>query len=134
MKNHTFASVRTLAALFLFTAFAPQFLKAAAADDCPKNADACVPGAQKALPFQQAAAAAEEKAKAPAAREKTVEAAKPAAAAPEPAAVPEVSTGTSARQPAENKLSSPAWLLFMAAVMAGLYFYLRGNAKRGRKR
>lgn len=101
--------------------------------DCQKNADACAAGTKKTLPFLEAAAAAEAKAKpapAPAA------APKPGKAAPAPdkstRTVVAPSTAPAAGTGAGG--SSPAWLLFVGAVFAGLYFYLRENSRKGKRR
>ena len=104
MKNYI-RVVKILIVLFLVSGFALLPPAARAAEDCPKNTDACAAGAKKTLPFMAAAAAAEEKAKAPAAV-KPLSASKPAAA---------------------------AWLLFIGAAIAGLYYYLRGNSRKRKK-
>jgi hypothetical protein len=108
--------------------------------DCPKNSDACSAGAKRTTPFLDAVAAAEKKAAA-----QTTE--KPAAATtssslsaqerPEKKDQPggALASPAAAETPAATgALSSPAWLLFVAGLVAGLYFYLGSGLKKRRKK
>lgn len=113
-----------------------------AADDCAKNADACAGGKKISSPFAAASLAElkqgrikKEPELKPAPRRKAPEL-KPA---PEPAAqeaAPAASTAAAAELPAPaaaKELSSPFWLFFVGGSLAGLYFYLRGGARKGRR-
>lgn len=99
------------------------------AQDCAKSADACAAPKKALSPFL-AASAAEPAAVKPA------QAAKPALAAAKPApekAAPAVAVSTAPAAAPGGAASSPAWLLFVGALLAGLYFYLgagRGKGKR----
>ncbi|MCM2268038.1 MAG: hypothetical protein NDI60_09740 [Elusimicrobiales bacterium] len=104
---------------------------AAAAQDCPKSADACS-GAKKNLsPFLAASAQAQPEAKPAAAPGKAAPAAKAAAA-------PALSTAAASPVPASpapaKTSSSPLWLAFVGAALAGLYFYLGAGTGKGKKR
>ncbi len=137
MKASQYASAKVIITplLFLFLLLHPSCL--VFAQDCLKNSDACSAGTKKTLPFLRAAAAAEAKA---AAREKAGKELKPGAARPSPAPdksgapAAEVVSGTPVPEPGKETISSPAWLLFVGAALAGLYFYLRANTKRGKKK
>lgn len=116
--------MKILAALLLPFLLSPVF-----GADCPKNSDACSGGAKSSSPFLAASLAAPVKAEAKAA----VKAA-PAKAPVQAAAVP-VSSGSAATPPAAPaKSSSPAWLLLVAGGLAGLYFYLSGGSKKGKRK
>ena len=107
---------------------------AAYAEDCAKNSDACSAANKKLSPFLEASAA-EQKPPAPASGPlkrtslRQAEVRQPAIvpAPAEPAA-------PSAAPAASRNVSSPLWLLFVCGGVAGLYFYLRGGARRGRKK
>lgn len=105
---------------------------APAAEDCAKSTEACAAGAKQLSPFA-AASLAETKPARPAPVLK-----QGAAPKEDPAAAPaEVSTApapAAPAAPASQDLSSPAWMVFVAGALAGLYFYLRGGAKRGRRK
>lgn len=88
------------------------------AADCPRNSDACSAGAKKTSPFLDAVAAAEKKAPPPASR---------------PADKPRPAVPASAPAPV-SVLSSPAWLLFVGGLVAGLYIYLGSGLKKRRKK
>ena len=113
---------------------------AMSAEDCAKSSDACRGGARNLTPFLQAVAAAENgnapaTAKTPAEKPRAKrQAAAPAPAAPAAAPDPvEVSTAAPAAAP-QGGYSSPLWLLFVGALLAGVYFYLSGGRRRGRRR
>lgn len=100
------------------------------AEDCAKNSDACSAGAKHASPFLAASAQPVVTTAAPAA----VKAA-PAVRQVQPAQAPLAApAAVPAPAPEAGTYSSPLWLLFIGAVFAGLYFYLGGNKKRGKKR
>lgn len=113
-----------LATILLVCSLAP-----ARAVDCAKNADACSASQKPLSPFLEAAAA---------------EAASP----PRPAAVKENAIPLRAEAPSEGAVlsaaaavpavpqtfSSPFWLVFIGGSVAGLYLYLGGGAKKGKKK
>jgi len=114
-----------------------------AADDCSKSADACKPQIKKLTPFM---AALEKAQKAPDLKQGTTREialrpgepeARPAASAASPLAeiAKDGPSGPSpAEAPAEKRtLSQPAWLLLVAALLAGLYYFLK-EGKKKRKR
>lgn len=120
----------------------PLLAAAAAAEDCAKNADACSQSGKKLSPFVQASlreARTPDPAGKPGAALRQAPPAKPRAEL-KPAPVPSAAAVSSApaaaapAAPAKEGLSSPLWLFFVAGSLAGLYFYLRGGTKRGRKR
>jgi len=126
MKNHLL-----VLALLLTPAAAP------AADDCAKSTDACSAGARQVSPFAAASLAGSKPAK-PALVLKQGAAPEEKPAAPKESAAPaQVSTApepAAPAAPARRDMSSPAWLVFVAGALAGLYFYLRSGAKRGRRK
>lgn len=113
-----------------------------AGDDCAKSADACAGGKRSASPFVAASLAEMKQGKIrkapelrPAPPKKTPElkpapkpAEQPAAPAASTAAVPAAALPAPA---AAKELSSPFWLFFVGGSLAGLYFYLRGGARKG---
>jgi len=106
------------------------------AADCTTNSDACSSGAKK-LSLFEAASMAENTASQPA----PAPVKKSAASGKAPAAIPAPSLSTAAAPaPASfpyepgGKLSSPAWLLLVIAGFAGLYFYLRGGARKRKRK
>jgi len=110
-----------------------------AAGDCAKNSDACSSGSKKLSPFL-AASAADPKTGAPAPgplkqaslRQSTR---RQAALVPEQVEISTPAAEPEAAPAQDTASSSPLWLVFVALGVAGLYFYLRGNArKRGRKK
>lgn len=119
--------MKILTALLLPFLLSPVF-----AADCPKNSDACSGGAKSSSPFLAASLAAPAKAEAKAAV-KTA----PAAPAKPPvqAAAVQVSSAPAAVPPAVPvKSSSPAWLFVVGGGLAGLYFYLAGGSKKGKRK
>ncbi|OGR66016.1 MAG: hypothetical protein A2X31_12410 [Elusimicrobia bacterium GWB2_63_22] len=120
--------IRVLTLLLLLPAFAYS------AEDCAKNADACAASAKSASPFLQAAAA--EPAPAPQPKKvsrRRVPALVPAAASTAPAAV-EVSSGALPAPAEKGAASSPLWLILVASGLLGLYAYLNGGRRRGRRK
>ncbi|OGR77003.1 MAG: hypothetical protein A2X32_06895 [Elusimicrobia bacterium GWC2_64_44] len=106
---------------------------APAADDCAKSTDACSAGAKQLSPFAAASLAKDE---APRSRVPVLKQA-PAPSESAPQAPAAVSTAPAPAAPAaasRQALSSPAWLVFVAGALAGLYFYLRSGSKRGRRK
>lgn len=113
---------------------------AAAADDCAKNSDACAAGSRKLSPFMQAVSAAENGAARAAAAPELKQGRAPrkasmrqAAVSTAPAAV-EISSAAPAGPAEGGRRSSPLWLLVVAGGLAGLYFYLGGGRRRGRRK
>ena len=101
------------------------------AEDCAKNSDACSAGAKAVSPFLAASAQPVVTTAAHAA------AVKPAPVVPQvqPAQAPLAATAAvPAPAPEAGTYSSPLWILFIGAVFAGLYFYLGGKKKRGKRR
>jgi len=119
--------MKILTALLLPFLLSPVF-----AADCPKNSDACSGGSKSSSPFLAASLAAPAKAEAKAA----VKAAPAAPAkAPVQAAAVQVSSGNAAPPPAAPaKSSSPAWLFVVGGGLVGLYFYLAGGPKKGKRK
>lgn len=134
--------MKTLSLLLLLA------LPAAAAEDCAKNADACAGGKKAASPFTAASLsemkpapakkapelkpAPEKKAPEPKpATEKRLPDQAPAAEAAAAPAAPEAGTAPVPPPAQRRELSSPLWLLFVGGALAGLYFYLRGSARKG---
>jgi len=105
-----------------------------AAEDCAKNTDACTAGKKTVVsPFLAASAQPVKKAKAAAITpaKKTAPEVKPA---PQPA-VEASSVPAAAQAPAPaGTTSSPLWLLLVGAGLAGLYFYLGGKNRKGKKK
>lgn len=103
---------------------------AAAAEDCANNADACSAGRKTLSPFLAASAAEPEAAKpAPPLKKASLrQAAVSTAAVAEEVAAPAPAAAPGPRA------SSPAWLLPVIAGLAGLYYYLGGGRRRGRRR
>ncbi len=103
-----------------------------AAEDCAKNADACSAGQKTVVsPFLAASAQPVKKAVIVMSKKREPEI-KPA---PQPAV--ETSSVTAAapvQAPAGAPASSPLWLLLVGAGLAGLYFYLGGKSRKGKKR
>jgi len=120
--------MKTSAALLLALFFSPAF-----AADCPKNSDACSGGARSSSPFLAASlGAAVSEAKA--APVKTAPAAAKAAPAQAPAVQVSSVTAADTSAPAAGKVSSPAWLFLVAGGLAGLYFYLAGLPRKGKRK
>jgi Tfp pilus assembly protein FimV len=120
--------MKILTALLLTFLLAPAF-----AAPCPKNSDACSGGAKSSSPFLAASLAAAVNTEAKAAAVKTAPAAP--AKAPAQAAVVQVSSSPAAIPPASPaKSSSPAWLFVVGGGLAGLYFYLAGGSKKGKRK
>lgn len=121
--------MKTSAALLLAL-----FLSQAFAADCPKNSDACSGGAKSSSPFLAASlgAAVSEAKAAP------VKPAPAAVKAKAPAQAPAVQvssvTAADTSAPAAGKVSSPAWLFLVAGGLAGLYFYLAGLPRKGKRK
>ena len=103
-----------------------------AVEDCAKNTDACTAGKKTVVsPFLAASAQPVKKAAAIVPAKKREPEIK---AAPQPAV--EASSSPAAAQvpaPAGNT-SSPLWLLLVGAGLAGLYFYLGGKSRKGKKK
>jgi len=119
--------MKTSAALLLALFFSPAF-----AADCPKNSDACSGGARSSSPFLAASlGAAVSEAAAPV---KTAPAAAKAAPAQAPAVQVSSVTAADTSAPAAGKVSSPAWLFLVAGGLAGLYFYLAGLPRKGKRK
>jgi hypothetical protein len=122
----------------LITLLLPLFFSAAYAtpDDCAKSADACSSGNKKMSAFLAASAAEPAPAVEPAAPVKKTAVKKPVLVKKEiPAAVAVSSApAPAAQQPADNGISSPAWLLLVGGGLAGLYFYLGAGARKGRRK
>ncbi|MDD2805208.1 MAG: hypothetical protein PHV33_06605 [Elusimicrobiales bacterium] len=120
---------------FLLTLLLLSPCAALAADDCARSADACSAGAKRLSPFA-AASLSEPRPAAVAAAKKAELKQAPAPKEAPAAAAQEVSTAAAPAPavPARQDLSSPAWLVFVAGALAGLYFYLRGGSKRGRRK
>ncbi|MBI5743431.1 MAG: hypothetical protein HY952_02665 [Elusimicrobia bacterium] len=122
----------------LITLLLPLFFSAAYAtpDDCAKSADACSSGNKKMSAFLAASATEPAPAVKPAAPVKKAAVKKPVLVKKElPAAVAVSSApapAPAAPQPADNGISSPAWLLLVGGGLAGLYFYLGAGARKGR--
>ena len=110
----------SIAAILLLFCLAP-----ARAVDCSKNSDACSAGQKKLSPFLAAAAAP------------VPPAAQPAAVGRVPVqsrADAPVSTADAAVPSGPETFSNPGWLIFIGGAVAGLYFYLGGGAKKGKKK
>jgi Tfp pilus assembly protein FimV len=119
--------MKILTALLLPFLLAPAF-----AAPCPKNSDACSGGSKSSSPFLAASLAAPAATEAKAAV-KTAPAAP--AKAPVQAAAVQVSSAPAAIPPAvPAKSSSPAWLFVVGGGLAGLYFYLAGGSKNGKRK
>ncbi|MHB0994913.1 MAG: hypothetical protein ACYC2I_00945 [Elusimicrobiales bacterium] len=104
---------------------------AAAAEDCAKNADACSAGRKTLSPFLAASAAEPEAAKpAPPLRKASLRQA-PVSTAPAAGEIPAAPAPAAAPGP---QASSPAWVLLVIAGLAGLYYYLGGGRRRGRRK
>ena len=112
---------------------------------CAQTADACSAKSGPVSPFTAAslrealppAASAAGKTRA-ALRQAEAKTAKAAAPEPAPAAAPVEAPETPAAPaiPAQAAagLSNPLWLLFIGAGISGLYFYLAGPARKGRRK
>ena len=112
-----------ITALLLLLPLCAALPSSSGAADCQNNSGSCSDGAKKQLPFLEAAQAA---ASAAAAEKKG-----PAAPAPAAAAVQVSSAPATAP---DSGFSRPQWLIFVGAALAGLYIYLRGGVKKGRKK
>jgi len=117
--------------------------------NCDKNSDACSAGNKKLSPFLQAVSAAQDASaqtssaptrepreklaggRVTAGRKKA--SMRQAELSTAPAAV-EVSSAAPAAPADGGSASSPAWLIFVAAGIAGLYFYINGGKRRGRRK
>lgn len=110
----------------------PALAAAQTSSDCAKNLDACSSGSKKLSPFAQASLGEPSPPAPVAARQhKAVLKAAPApAVSSSPAAVPPAEPPP----PAPGGLASPLWLLFVGGALAGLYFYLQGGRRRGRRK
>ena len=104
-------------------------------DGCDKSADACKPRIKKVTPFMAELKKAQS---APALtqgaiKELSVKQAGPKAQLVEP---PPPAAAPAQKAPAEEDrtVSHPAWLLAAAALLAGLYFFLRESKKKGKGR
>jgi len=107
---------------------------AAAAEDCAKNSDACAASAKPSSPFLQAAAAEPAPATEPKkVSRRRVPALVPATVSTTQASV-EVSTGALPAPAEKRSASSPLWLILVAAGLLGLYAYLNGGRRRGRRK
>ncbi len=126
--------MKLLIPLLLLPLLCPARAAAAPAKaDCAKSSDACYAG-RRLSPFMEAVkaveAAAETKAPAETKPDARPQAPSPVRESPVPAAaVPGAAPAAPARAE-EGALSHPAWLLFIAGSLAGLYFYLRAPARR----
>lgn len=116
--------IKNLLALSLLLAGTAAF----AQSDCAKSTDTCAAGTKKLSPFLEASL---RESKPPHIEAKAKKAADPAikASTAPAAALP-------SDMPAETggRLSSPAWLLLVIAGFAGLYFYLRVEEKKRRRK
>lgn len=115
-----------------------------AGDDCSRSADACSPQIKKITPFMAAVKKAQ---KAPELKQgasqvialkqgepKVRLVAASTASVPAPAAADRSEPAApAARSEGNETLSKPAWLLAVAALLAGLYYFLR-EGKGGKKR
>ena len=120
--------IRALALVLLLPAFAYS------AEDCAKNADACAASSKSSSPFLQAASAEPAPAAQPKkAARRRAPALVPAAASTVPASV-DVSTGALPAPEEKRSSSSPLWLILVAAGLLGLYAYLNGGRRRGRRK
>jgi len=114
-----------------------------AGDECAKSADACKPQIKKITPFMAALKKAEKppELKQGAVREIALKQGEPKAvlAAAIPASAAEAvragnaAADVAAEPPAKKEaLSKPAWLLAVAALLAGLYYFLKDGKKKKR--
>ncbi len=116
------------------------FLSAAGAyaQDCQKSSEACAAPKKALSPFLAASAAGPADAVAPVQKPAAQKVSAPPAAkpAPVPAKVsPAAEAADAAAEPAPaGGNSSPAWLLFVAAMLAGLYFYLGAGQRKGKRK
>lgn len=110
----------------------PALAGAQTPSDCEKNLDACSGGSKKLSPFVQASLG-ERQPPAPAAALKHKAVLK-AAPAPAVSSAPAAELPAERPEPARNGLSSPLWLVFVGGSLAGLYFYLQGGRRRGRRK
>lgn len=106
-----------------------------AEDGCDKASDACAPRIKKATPFmaelekaQTAPAFKQGPDKTPSLKQGGSKARPEVSAAPAPAAAP------SAPLEGGKTVSHPAWLLAAAGLLAGLYYFLKENKKKGKGR
>ena len=114
-------------------------VSAPADDSCAKNSDACSGGKKQFSPFAAASLSEMERAQdarrpelkpGPVKKEPELEPApEKKAGAPQASAVPQAASAAAARE-----LSSPLWLFFVGGSLAGLYFYLRGGSRKGRRK
>lgn len=115
-----------------------------AEDGCGKESDACRPRIKKVTPFMAELGKAQPppSLRQGAVREASLRQAGPVpqihrstrapAAGTLPAGAPDA-PAAEARAPAEERIvSNPAWLLAAAALLAGLYYFLRENRKKGK--
>lgn len=104
---------------------------APAADDCAKSSDACAAVGKQLSPFAAASLSEPRPAAVAAAKRAELKQAVP----PKQAPAVEVSTAAAIpAAPVSRTLANPAWLVFVAGALAGLYFYLRSGSKRGRRK
>ncbi|MDA8131555.1 MAG: hypothetical protein M0011_08640 [Elusimicrobia bacterium] len=111
----------------------------AADPGCAKSADACSAGSKRTSPFV-AASLREPLPPATSAAGKTRAAMRQAEPKPEKEAAktpaPEPASAPAPEVPVSGApgLSSPLWLLFIGTGVSGLYFYLSGPTRRGKKK
>lgn len=113
-----------------------------AAQDCGKNADACT-DSRPVSPFVAASRAGSAPQARPAAKTAPAPvktsallpaAAQPAAPQQAPAQAEAAPAAAPAAAGSQGAMASPGWLLFVAAGVTGLYFYLRGGARKGKRK
>jgi len=108
------------------------------ADDCVKSTDACRAQSKAVTPFIAALKAAGATTPSPKAAKASPEAKQPATA-PLPTEGPKAPAGQPASQdmqttaPMQKPLSSPGWLIAVAALLAGLYYFLKDARKKRKK-
>jgi hypothetical protein len=112
-----------IAAVLLLFCLAP-----GRAADCSKNSDACSAARKDSSPFLAAAATVPPTAQ-PSAVGRSPDRSSPAAPAEAP-----VSAADAAVPSVPGTFSRPGWLIFIGGVVAGLYFYLGGGAKKGKRK
>lgn len=101
------------------------------AEDCAKSSDACSAGSKSSSPFLAASAQPAKTAAAPVVpAKKTAPVAQPAVPARTDSAADVI---PAPEKEGAGKLSSPLWLLLVGGGLAGLYFYLGGKKKKGKR-
>jgi hypothetical protein len=103
------------------------------AEDCSKSTDACTAGGKKTIlsPFLAASSQPLKAAPAAAPAVKAAPAVPPAPEVPAPAAP---AAAPAPLQDRAGNISSPLWLLLVGGGLAGLYFYLGGKKKKGKRK